>query len=103
MPLQIHCPVCGSDLRTTVTFAKYSLKPYRVCPDCQSKYTADKSTRRRTTLIAVWALTTVGLSAHALVNGFPWGIAAAVSGTALLAYVGYALSKTSYVEYRGKR
>lgn len=90
-------------MRTTRMLAQYSLKPYRACPDCQSKYTTDKRTKRRAALIAVLALMTVGLSAHAMVNGFPWGIAPAMSGTALLVYVGYALSRTSYVEYRGKR
>ena len=103
MPLQVHCPVCGSDMRTTRLLAQYSLKPCRVCPDCQSKYTTDRRTKRRRALIAVLALMTVGLSAQALVHGFPWGIAPAICGAALLVYVGYALSKMSYVEYRGNR
>jgi hypothetical protein len=51
----------------------------------------------------MFAFITVGLSAYAMVKGFPWGLASAVSGTALLVYVGYTLSKMSYVEYRGKR
>ena len=53
--------------------------------------------------IVIFALITVGLSVRAMVMGFPWGLASVVSGTALLVYVGYTLSKMSYVEYRGKR
>ena len=90
-------------MRTTRLLAQYSLKPYRVCPDCQSRYTTDKRTKRRAALIAVLALMTMGLSAHAIANGFPWGIAPAVSGAVLLVYVAYTLSRMSYVEYRAKR
>ena len=90
-------------MRTTRLLAQYSLKAYRVCPDCQSKYTTDRRTKRRAALIAALALTTMGLSAHAFMHGFPWGIAPAVSGAVLLVYAGYTLSRMSYVEYRGKR
>lgn len=90
-------------MRTAGMLTQFGLKSYRVCPNCQSKYTTDKSTRRRAVWIVIFALITVGLSAGAMVMGFPWGLASVVSGTALLVYVGYTLSKMSYVEYRGKR
>lgn len=90
-------------MRTAGMLTQFSMKSYRVCPNCQSKYTTDKRTRRRSVWIVIFALITVGLSVRAMVMGFPWGLASVVSGTALLVYVGYTLSKMSYVEYRGER
>lgn len=78
----------------------YSMKPYRVCPDCQSKYTTDDKTRMRSWVLAIFGLFTIALSTAGFLIGFPWGLAAFVSATGLLIYLGYVLSKTRYVEYR---
>ncbi len=77
-----------------------ALKSYRVCPDCQSKYTTDACTKKRGLLIALFALITLALSAAGHFVDFPWGLLAFIAGTGLLVYVGYALSKMTYIEYR---
>ena len=86
-------------MRNRGVFDHYRLKPYMVCPTCQAKYTVDIHSKRRGLLIAVFAMMTFGLSAVAFQNGFPWSLATFISGTGLLIYVGYALSKMSYVNY----
>ena len=98
MPARFSCPVCGSDMRSLGMSAHYSLKPYRVCPDCQAKLTADGQTRRRRLLIGVFGILTLALVGLSLRYGVPWGFAAGTSGAALLAYTGYTLSKMKYVK-----
>ncbi|MDH3377493.1 MAG: hypothetical protein OEQ39_11120 [Gammaproteobacteria bacterium] len=51
-------------------------------------------------MTVVFALITMALSFAGTRIGFPWGLAAFLSGTGLLVYVGYTLSKLEYVEYR---
>jgi len=51
-------------------------------------------------VIAVLGLLTMTLSAAGFLIGFPWGLAAFLAGTGLLVYVGHALSKIEYIEYR---
>lgn len=80
--------------------SQYSFRPYRVCPDCQAKYTTDARTKGRALVTVVFALITMALSFAGTRIGFPWGLAAFLSGTGLLVYVGYTLSKLEYVEYR---
>lgn len=94
------CPICQSDMRSRNLLSHYSLKPYRVCPDCQGRYTADARTKKRNRVIAVLGLLTIALSIAGLNYGFPWGVASFLAGTVLLVYVGYGLSKLKYVEYR---
>ena len=77
----------------------YSLRPYRVCPDCGAKYTVDARSKRRRVLIALFALATVGLSVAGFFRGYPWSLASFFAGIGLLAYTGYALSKMIYVSY----
>lgn len=100
MPPRTNCPVCGSDMRSRSLLDHYSMKPYRVCPDCEVRYTVDASTRRRQILTAVFGLVTFGLSIASRLNGFPWGLAALLSGMGLLIYVAVTLSKITYVEFR---
>ena len=99
MSAKMNCPVCGSDMRNRSMLAHYSMKPYRVCPDCQAKYTVDTNTRKRRLLIAIFAMTTLMLSVASYLHGFPWTLATFMVGTALFIYVGYALSRMTYVEY----
>ena len=80
--------------------AHYSLKPYRVCPDCQVEYTVDTATKRRRWLIALFAMITIAVVLVSHDRGFPWSLATFLSGIGLLGYVGYALSRMTYVEYR---
>ena len=100
MPNKMSCPVCGSDMRGGSLLSLHGFKSYRVCPDCQAKYTSDASTRKRGLVLAVFALFTVALSVAGFLLGFPWGILAFLAGSGLLVYAGYVLSKTTYVEYR---
>ena len=99
----MNCPVCGSDMSTRSVPAGFSFKSYHVCPDCRARYTADNKTKQRALLIAIFALVTAGLSAAGFLVGFPLGIAAFGAGIGLLLFVGYTLSKISYVQYRNKR
>jgi hypothetical protein len=78
----------------------HGLKPYRVCPDCQAKYTTDSHTKKRGLVLAGFALVTLALSTAGHLYGFPWGIVAFLFGTGLLIYAGYALSRMTYIEYR---
>ncbi len=100
MPPQMNCPVCGSDMRSRSVLSHYSLKPYRVCPDCNAKYTADSKTKKRQIPILILALTALGLTFAVRLNGFVWLLPAVVSHIILWVYLGYALSKVAYVQYR---
>lgn len=100
MTSQMRCPVCGSDMRGGDLLPLHGLKPYHTCPDCRAKYTTDTSTKKRGLIIAVFALITFNLSTAGLFFGSPWGLLAFLAGTGLLVYVGHALSKMTYVEYR---
>lgn len=99
MPPQMNCPVCSSDMRSRSLLSHYSLKPYRVCPDCQARYTADSKSKRRQVLIAILALVALGLTAAVRFEGLGWLLPAVASYIVLWVYVGYALSKIVYVRY----
>lgn len=77
----------------------YSLKPYRLCPDCNSKYRADLKTRKRQVPIFILALIALGLTFAVSLKGFVWLLPAVVSHIILWAYIGYTLSKVTYVQY----
>ena len=96
----MNCPVCGSDMRGESLLFPQRLKSFRVCPDCHAKYTTDASTKKRGQVVAVFAILTLTLSMAGLLIGFPWGILAFIVGTGLLIYVGYVVSKMTYIEYR---
>ncbi len=87
-------------MRSRNLLSNFSLKPYRVCPDCNAKYTADPKTKKRQRPIAVLALTALGLTAAARLEGAVWLLPAVVSHAILWIYVGYAASKVTYVAYR---
>ena len=86
-------------MRSRSLLSQYSFRSYRVCPDCQSKYTTDVRTKKRGLIAVVFALITMALSFAGTRIGFPWGLAAFLSGTGSLIYVGYTLSKLEYVKY----
>jgi hypothetical protein len=100
MPMKLKCPACGSDMRSRALFTGIHLNSYRVCPDCQSKYTVDPATKRRGLVIALFACATLCFSVPGFTRGFPWSLATLVSAIALLFYLGYTLSNMNYVEYR---
>jgi RNA polymerase subunit RPABC4/transcription elongation factor Spt4 len=100
MPQMMSCPVCGSEMRSRNLLSQQSFKSRRLCPNCGAKYTTDASTKRRGLVIAAFALFTVALSVAGHQFGFPWGVASFVGAIGLLIYVGYALSKVEYVEFR---
>jgi hypothetical protein len=99
MPLQMNCPVCGSDMRSRSLLSHYSLKPYRVCPDCNARYTADLNTKKQQVPIVLLTLIALGLTAAVSISGLVWILPAVVSYIILLVYVGYAVSKVAYVRY----
>jgi uncharacterized protein (DUF983 family) len=94
---KLDCPSCGSDMRSRSLL--YSMKPYRVCPDCHAKYTSDPDSRRRQLPIAILSLIVLGLSIAISLDGAHWLVPAILSYIALLGYVAYALSKLNYVKY----
>ncbi len=87
-------------MRSRSLLSQYSVKPYQVCPVCNSKYVVDRATRRRLWLIVVVALLTFASSAAAWSLGFPWGLVPFISGAGLLIYTGFTVSRMEYVEYR---
>ena len=99
MPPQMNCPACGSNMRSRSLFSHYSLKPYRVCPDCNARYTTDLNTRKRQIPIALLGLNALGLTFAASLKGVVWLLPAVVSQIILWVYVGYALSEVIYVKY----
>ena len=99
MPPRMNCPVCGSDMRSRSLLSYYSLKPYRVCPDCQAKYTSDPKTRRRQLGILVLALAVFGFTVAAALKGWVWVLPAVLSHIAFWGYFGYVLSRISYAPY----
>jgi uncharacterized protein (DUF983 family) len=99
MPPQMNCPACGSDMRSRSLWSHYSLKPYRVCPDCNAKYTSDSKSKRRQVPILALALSTLGLTIAVTLRGSDWVWPAFMSHIVFWVYVGYALSKITYVRY----
>ena len=99
MPPKMSCPVCGSDMRSRSLLSYYSLKPYRECPDCKSKYIADPKTRKRRGLLLILTLIMLILTVTAGIKGFAWLLPAVLSHIGLWAYIGYMLSKMTYVPY----
>ena len=99
MPPRMNCPVCNSDMRSRSLLSHYSLKPYRVCPDCNAKYTTDAKSKRRQGPIAILALVALALTFAARFEGSSWLIPALVSYIVMWVYIGYALSKIEYVRY----
>lgn len=100
MPPKINCPVCGSDMRGRSLLSYYSLKPYRVCPDCNGKYTTDSNTKKRQIPIIVLTLIALGCAIAISVKGFIWLLPTIISNIILWVYVGYVVSKVSYVKYQ---
>jgi len=86
-------------MRSRSLLSHYTLKPYRVCPDCHTKYTSDRKTKRRSIVIVILALVTLGLSIAVSVRGSEWLLPDVVSIVILWAYLGYTLSKVTYVLY----
>lgn len=99
MPCMMNCPVCGSDMRSRSLLADFSLKPCRVCPDCNAKYRADAKTRRRQVPIIILALIASSLTFAVSLKGIVWLLPAVVSHIILWTYIGYVLSKLTYVQY----
>ena len=99
MPPKMNCPACGSDMRTRSLLSHYSLKPYRVCPDCNAKYTSDSKTKNRQVPILILTLVALGLTVIANFKGPIWLIPAATCYIILWVYIGYHLSKITYVKY----
>ena len=99
MPPRMNCPVCASDMRSRSLLSYYSWKPYRVCPDCHAKYTTDARTRKRQLGILLLALVMFGLTIAAALKGWVWVVPAVLSHIALWGYIGYVLSRMSYVPY----
>jgi len=99
MPPQMNCPACGSNMRSRSLLSHYSLKPYRVCPDCNAKYTTDSKSKKRQIPIVLLVLLSLILTGAVGVKGISWLLPALVSQIVLWGYVGYALSKVTYVRY----
>ncbi len=99
MPPQMNCPACGSDMRSRSLLSHYSLKPYRVCPDCNTKYTADSKTKRRQFPIIILTLIALVLTVLVGLKGVAWLLPAVVSHIVLWSYIGYTLSNVTYVPY----
>lgn len=99
MPPQMNCPACGSDMRSRSLLSYHSLQPYRVCPDCNARYTADRKTKLRQVPIIILALISLGLTAAGALIEPAWLLPAVFSYFVLLVYVGYVVSKVSWVQY----
>ena len=99
MAPDMHCPACGSDMRSRSLHSHYSLKPYRVCPDCGAKYRSDPDTRRRLWPILLLGTFTFCLTATAGLRGSYWWIPTLLSHAVLWSYLGYVLNNISFVEY----
>ena len=99
MPPRMNCPACGSDMRSRSLLSHYSLKPYRVCPDCNAKYTTDSKSKKRQIPIFFLGLISLTLTGAVGFKGTGWMLPALVSLIVLWGYVGYALSKVTYVRY----
>lgn len=99
MPPQMNCPVCGSDMRSRSLLSQLSLKPYRVCPDCNAKYVSDPKTRKRQAPIIILAMIAFGLTAAVGLKGSGWLLPAVASHIIMWAYIGYTISHVKYVKY----
>jgi hypothetical protein len=86
-------------MRSRSRFSGLSLRPYRVCPDCGARYTADADSRRRQWPIAVLSLGALMLTVLAGSGDAGWILPALASHVALWGYIAYAVSKLRYVRY----
>lgn len=102
MPPKMICPACGSYMQTRSLKLHYSLKPYRIRPDCNAKYTTDLKTKKRQIPILILSLTGLGFTIIAAFKGPAWVLLAAVCYIILWVYIGYTLSKITYVKYNDK-
>jgi hypothetical protein len=86
-------------MRSRSLFSGLSLRPYRVCPDCGGKYTADADSRRRQWPIAVLSLAALVLTvlAGSGYAGLVWP--ALASHVALWGYIAFAIARLRYVRY----
>ena len=98
---KLDCPVCGSDMRSRSLYFNYSLKPYRVCPDCGARYCSDPVSKNRLWLIILLAMLVMGLTIIARFNGSYWWGLVVLNHVALWGYLVYAVSKITYVKYDG--
>ena len=101
MSPKMNCPACGSDMRTRSLMSHYSIKPYRVCPDCNAKYTTDSKTKKRQIPILILTLAGLGLTITSSLRGSFWILPALACYIILWIYIGYTLSKITYVKYNG--
>jgi hypothetical protein len=95
----MNCPACGGDMRSMSLLSRYSVKPYRVCPECNAKYTAEPETRRRQVPLFFLVLVALGLTFAASLRGMAWLLPAVASHVVPWACIGYTLSKVAYVRY----
>ena len=99
MPPQTCCLACGSDMRNRSLLSHYLLKPYRVCPDCNAKYTADRKTKKRLVLVVILAVFSLASTTAIVLKGPVWVLPSILTSIVLLAYVGYVIVKISWVRY----
>ncbi len=99
MAPKMNCPVCSSDMRNRSLLSHYSLKPNRVCPDCNAKYTSDLKTKKRQIPIVILGLVALGLTFTVSLKGIGWLLPTIASHIALWVYTGYAVSKVTNVKY----
>lgn len=99
MPAIRMCPSCGSDMRSMDLISHYQLKSYRVCPDCNAKFTVDRRTKRRQLLVIPLVFATFLLTVAVPLKGLIWLGPAILSHVALWTYLAHVVSKTKYVSY----
>ena len=99
MPPKMTCPMCGSDIRGRSLISQFGLKSDRVCPDCGGKYTSAPKTNRRQFPIIFLAFIALGTVTAVGLNGLGWLLPAILSNIILWCYVGYAVSRTNYVQH----
>lgn len=95
----MNCPACGSDMRGRSLLSQYSFRPYRVCPDCGSKYTVDSTTKKRQFVILALALSAFALTAAVYFRGVTWLAPLVLAHIVFWIYLGYVISKITYVPY----
>lgn len=100
MAPKLTCPACDSRMQGKSLLSQFSLKPYRVCPDCGARYTSDTRSKRRQVPILCLVLLALGLSLAIGIYGSAWLVPAVLSHMVLWSYVVYAFSKLAYVPYR---
>ena len=93
------CPSCQAEIRGKDIADKTSLQPYRTCPVCQSRFTADAPTKKRQAIALVLAIASLTLTIGWCFFDQAWQTPTITSYIVLAACIFWGNRRVQYVSY----